>query len=291
MRFVELWSFCAVAQAGSFTRAAQVLGLDKSKVSRDVRTLEERLGTSLLLRTTRSVRLTPEGQALYERARPAFVTIEEALNTTSEGQTTAVGEVRLTTTPELGRMILAPTLSVFRARYPQISLSVTLDATLLDLTREGTDLALRVGRPGGGQWVARKVGQLSSGFYASPAYLERRGVPTRAEQLEEHFGLWPTPPRGHRTFAFGGKITRPAVECSDFEMLRELARAATGIALLPEFVAARDEQSGALVRVLPSLSLGTSPLFLVSRAPRQLTQRVALLRQHLLTEIPRLTGR
>ena len=106
------------------------------------------------------------------------------------------------------------------------------------------------------------------------------------DQLRDHDGLWPTPPRGHQSFTPAGKVTAPVVECADFEMLRELARSAVGVALLPEFVANKDELRGDLVRVLPDVSVGASPLFLVSRPARQLPQRVALLRQHLLAAVP-----
>lgn len=283
----QLWAFCAVAQHGSYTAAAKHLGLDKSKVSRDVRTLEERVATTLLLRNTRNVKLTPEGQALYERASPAFAALQAAVAGAAARQETPMGEVRLTTTAELGRVVLTPVLAAFRARYPQVSLVVSLDAALADFTKDGVDLALRVGRPGSNELTARKLGELRSGFFAAPAYLGRRGLPTAIEHLGAHDGLWPTPPKGRKAFAFGGKATAPVVECDDFEMLRDLARHGAGIALLPEFVAAKDEQAGALVRVLPAVALGGGALFLVSRAPRQLPKRVSVLRQYLLEVVPR----
>lgn len=284
--FQPIWSFCAVAREGGFTRAATWLGVDKSKVSRDVIDLETRLGAKLLLRTTRTVRLTPEGQSLYERAQPAFAALESALTAAAGQQVAARGEVTFATTPELGR-VLAPTLTAFRMRHPHITLKLDLATRLVDLTREATDLALRLGRPGGEQWTARRVAQLSSGFFASPSYLERRGRPTAIEQLADHLGLWPSPAKGQRTFAFSGEISKPAVECSDFEMLRQLALRGAGITLLPDFLTVSDVQSGALERVFPSLSVGASPLYLVSGAPRQLPLRVVLLRQYLLEELPR----
>ncbi len=285
--FDEIWAFCAVAEHGSFTRAASALGLDKSKVSRDLQALEARLATTLLLRNTRSVRLTPEGQALFERARPAFAVIEAAMAGTSGSGATPAGEVRVATTPELGRVVLAPLLGAFRAKYPQITVNVALDVALVDITKEGIDLALRVGRPGGSELTARKLGDLRAGFYASAAYVARRGAPSTLEQLGHHDGLWPTPPRGLGVLASGRNVPAPVVSCNDFETLRELAKLGAGVALLPEFVASRDAQVGALVRVLPSLDMGVGALFLVSRSPRQLPRRVELLRQHLLDFVPR----
>lgn len=287
MDFQPIWSFCAVAREGNFTRAATWLRVDKSKVSRDVTELETRLGAKLLLRTTRTVRLTPEGQSLYERAQPAFAALESALAAAEGQQMAARGEVTFATTPELGR-VLATTLTTFRLRHPHITLKLDLATRLVDLTREGIDLALRLGRPGGEGGTARRVGQLSSGFYAAPSYLARRGRPSTPEQLAEHMGLWPSPAKGQRTFAFSGKVGKAVVECSDFEMLKQLALRGAGITLLPDFLAASDVFGGALERVLPSVSVGASPLFLVSGPPRTLPQRVVLLRQHLLEELPRI---
>lgn len=287
MPLEEIRSFCALGEYGSFTRAAKALGVDKSKVSRDVSALESALGTLLAVRTTRSARLTPEGQALFERSTPALGTLVEALALVGERRTAPAGEIVLTTTPELARVVLAPLLVGFRARYPRIQLRLLLGSALVDLTRERADLALRVGRPGASSGVARKVAELRSGFFAAPSYLERRGTPTRPEHLERHDGLWPSPPRGQKSFAFGGRVSKPVIECGDFEMLRRLALAGAGVALLPEFLAERDVGRGALVRVLETLALGGAPLFLVSQAPRKLPARVALLREFLLAELPR----
>jgi DNA-binding transcriptional LysR family regulator len=287
MQIQELRSFCALAEQGSFTRAAKVLGVDKSKVSRDVSALEDTLGTLLVVRTTRSVRLTPEGQTLFERSAQAFGTLAEALAFTGERRLVPAGEITLATTPELARVVLAPLLVRFRAYHPLIHLRLLLDSALVDLTREQADLALRVGRAGAESHVARKITELRSGFFATAAYLARRGVPTQLEHLTRHEGLWPTPARAQKSFAFGGRVPRPAVECGDFELLLQLTLAGGGISLLPEFLAERHVSSGALVRVLSTITLGNGPLFLVSQAPRKLPARVALLRDFLLAELPR----
>jgi DNA-binding transcriptional LysR family regulator len=126
------------------------------------------------------------------------------------------------------------------------------------------------------------VGELSAGFFASPAYLERRGAPARLEQLALHEGLWPSPPRGQRAFSPGPSAPAPAVQCADFGFLAEVARSGGGVALLPLFLAARDVATGALVRVLPEFALGGAPLYLVSRPLKPLPPRVAVLRAWLL---------
>lgn len=285
-----LRALCAVAEHGTFTRAAVALAVDKSKVSRDVSDLEERVGATLVLRTTRTVRLSSEGQALYERAQPALGVLADAVSLVRERTELPTGEVVVTTTPDLARVVLTPLLVQFRARYPGISLRLLLSSTLVDLARERADLALRVGSPGSSGHVARKLGELHSRFFAAPSYLRRRGVPTRVEHLDQHDGLWPRPPRGQKSFAFAGAMTRPVIESDDFELLRQLALAGGGVAMLPEFLAAGDVATGALQPVLDGLRLGAAPLFLVSQTPAKLSARVVSLRNHLLASLPRALG-
>jgi DNA-binding transcriptional LysR family regulator len=277
-----LRSFQQVAQRGSFTRAAAQLGLDKSKVSRDVRALEASIKAVLLVRSTRSVRLTPEGEALFRRVAPLLAGIEEAVAAVPDQTAIPAGEVVLATTPEIGRELVAPSLVPFRARYPAVRVRVVLATQFVDLLSEGVDLALRVGRPGGGALVARKLTDLTAGFFAAPSYLRRRAAPARTEQLAEHECLWPTPPRGQRSFAPGLAPPPPSIDCADFGLLAEVARSGGGIALLPTFLAARDVAAGALVRLLPDISLMNAPLYLVSRPLRPLPPRVAALRSFLL---------
>jgi DNA-binding transcriptional LysR family regulator len=283
-RLEALRVFRAVAELRSFTAAAQRLSMDKSHVSRTVRGLEVSLGVPLLVRTTRSVRATAEGEALLGRVGPALEEIDRALESTGDASAIPRGLVTVTTTIDLGQAWLAGALVRFRLSFPTIHVRVLLTNDVVDLSRADVDLAIRVGRPGSDHLVARKLGEVTAGFFASPAYLERRGTPTRLEQLTGHEGLWPMPPKGHRAFAPDAEPAPPAVTCADFSLLAEVARAGGGVALLPTMLAARHVAVGALVRVLPTFSAGAAPLFLVSRAARPVPARVAALRNHLLRE-------
>lgn len=269
--------FVAVAQHRSFTRAAVQVGVDKSRVSRVVRELEQRLGLALVARSTRLVALTAEGEALFARVAPHVAGIAEALAAAPDRVAVPSGSVTLTTTPDLGRVLVAPALAGFRQRFPAVSVRVVLGNELVDLMRPGIDLALRVGRPGPGSFLARKVGQLEAGFFAAPAYLERRGVPDSPEALSRHEGLWPEVARGQRSFAPGVAPPAPAVQCSDFGVLAELARLGAGIAVLPTFLARPMVDHGTLVRVLPQVALSRAPLYLVSRPVKPVPPRVRAL--------------
>ena len=280
-----LRAFRAVHEARSFTAAARALGRDKAQVSRAVRALEAALGAPLFVRTTRSVRPTAEGEALYRRALPHLTALDEAVAAVPDRGAAPSGEVSITTTPDLGRVLLAPALPSFRARFPNVRVRVVLGADVVDLARTGVDLALRVGRPGAGSFIARKLADLEAGFFASPEYLERRGAPRAPADLAAHEGLWSAPTPGTRAFAPGGAPPEASVDCADFGFLAAAARAGGGVALLPTFLAARDVASGALVRVLPELRLGGAPLYLVSPPHRPLPPRIAALRAHLLERL------
>lgn len=279
--------FQAVAQARSFTKAGERLGLDKSRVSRVVSALEASLGQALLVRSTRSVTLTPEGEALFQKLSPLLAGLQAALAALPDASEVPSGEVSITTTADLGRALLAPALASFRQRYPAVRVRVVLDERVVELMSQGVDLALRVGHPGAGSFRARKVAALSAGFFASPGYLERRGTPQTLAALAAHDGLWPAVRRGQRSFAPGGPAPVAAVQCDDFSMLATLASLGAGVALLPTFVAARLVASGALVRVLPAVSFSNAPLYLVSRPVKPVPARVRALADWLAQHLAR----
>ena len=282
-----LRTFQAVAEAASFTGAARRLRLDKSRVSRVVSRLEATLGAALFVRTTRAVRLTPEGARLLREVAPHLDGLARALAGAADRTAPLAGEVVVTATPDLGRALLAPALAAFRIRYPGVRVRVLLGHEVLDLAAAGVDLALRAGRPGPGSHLAQRVGVVEAGFFASPGYLARSGEPRTRADLARHEGLWPEPPRGQRSFATaeGAAPPPPAVGCADFGFLAALARAGGGVALLPAHLAAEDLAAGRLVRVLPGERLEAAPLYLVARPERPLAGRVAALRAHLVAAL------
>ena len=270
--------FRAVATSASITSAAERLGLDKGRVSRVVAALEQSLGAPLLARTTRAMRLTPEGAALLERIAGPLDSLKAA--TQLPRSTAFEGQVTLATSPEIARVFLPAALTSFRLRYPRVRLVLRASADLEDLG--DVDLALRVGRKAPAAWVSTRVRELESGFFAAPGYLERRGEPRGPEDLPHHEGLWPTPPRGTRAFSTDGlRPIQPSVSCSDFSVLATLCLASAGVALLPTFLVGAEVAAGLLVRVMPAVTLGGAPLMLISRPPGQLAPRVRELRAHL----------
>lgn len=271
--------FCAVAEQQSFTKAAERLGLDKSSVSRIVRTLEDAVGVELLRRTTRSVRPTPEGLDLLQRLQGPLTELDTVFQTFSPSTADAQGLVTIATTTDLAQTYLLPALAAFRLRHPKVTVRLELSNKLLDLVADGVDLALRVGKPGGEAIVAKKVGVVDLGFFASPGYLERRGIPTDVTQTRFHETLWPAMPKGAR---YASAWAPPSVECADFTLLANAAHLGAGIALLPIALARPAVASGQLIRVLSDVTLGHAPIYVVSRAVKRLPARVHALRTFLL---------
>lgn len=275
----RLQVFQRVAQAGSFVAAARALRLDRARVSRVVAALEADLGVRLFVRTTRKVAMTREGLALHQRITAPLGELERAVAAVPDQRAIPTGEVAVTATMDVGRVLLAPLIPAFRARYPAVTLRLVLADEVVPLT-DDVDLALRVGRPGATSVVARRLRALDAGFFAAPAYLARRGTPHEVRDLAGHDGLWPVS-RGRHAFTPASPPPPPAVACADFGALAELACAGGGVALLPTFVAARHVARGELIRVVPAVTLGGAPLYLVSAPVAHLPARVRAVRDYL----------
>lgn len=182
--------FVHVVDAGSFTAAAQRLGLNKSAVSKQITRLETRLATRLLHRTTRALSLTEAGQLLYDSAAQSIGALEEARLALSNLNTEPRGVLRVTAPVSFGRLCIAPLVPEFLARHPQLKLRLTLLDRMVDLADEGYDLAIRVSSRLADHLVARPIGRVSYLLCASPEYLARHGRPRRPADLARHNCLY-----------------------------------------------------------------------------------------------------
>lgn len=277
-------AFQAVADTRSFTQAAAKLGMDKSHLSRLIRQLEQSLGTPLFTRTTRAVHLTPEGEQLRAEVTSPLGALTATAQRWKDQTTAPTGRVSLGATPDLAHTVLAPLLATFRTRYPAVTVRVVLSYDLTHLESEQLDLALRVGKVAPGAFVTKKLGELRAAFFAAPAYLALCGTPESVADLANHQGLWPDSAPGKKSFSprqSNLSFREPGIACADFEFLLAVARAGGGVALLPTHLAQEDLEQGRLLRVLPEVSLGEAPLYLVSRATRPVPGRIAVLKAHL----------
>src|SRR5260221_7575624 len=185
-RFAAMLVFVKVAETESLSAAARALGLSLSSVSRQLASLEDRLGARLVNRTTRQLVLTDEGRIYCERAKRILGAVEEAEIELSAQARAPSGRLHVSAPTLLGRLQLAPLLPAFLARYPQVAVDLTLIDRDVHLVEEGVDLAIRIGKLDESRLIARKLGHVHLVVCAAPEYLEKRGEPGTPEDLSRH---------------------------------------------------------------------------------------------------------
>jgi DNA-binding transcriptional LysR family regulator len=272
--------FSRVYRAGSFTAAASQLGVPRSTISRAIAALEDRLGDELVHRTTRTMSISQEGKALFDRIAPLLAGLEAALDDLPAGEADEPsGTVRVTSTPDIAATVLAEAAVRYAARFPRTQVDLIVTPAVVDLVRD-CDLALRVAtvRLPDSRLVARKVGAVAFQWFASPTYLARRGTPKVAADVADHAwiglrGVPPKPTARERSQAAGARIL-----CNDVFLVRELVRQGGGIGGMPSFFADDDLRAGTLVRVLPKVTLTRASIYLVHAARRHLPARLTAFR-------------
>jgi len=242
---------------GSYTAAAQRLGLSKAAMSQRIAELERAVGVPLVHRTTRSVRLTEAGQQLADATHGAFDTIAAALAGTRDLAATPRGRLKVTAPVALARQQIVPRLPDFLRACPEIRLELDLSDRLVPLAQEGFDLAIRHTHAPPDTHVAWTLCTTHSVLVASRAYLRRRGTPAAPADLADHdclHYLRPGDPPAWQLVRPGESVTVPVagpLATNNSEALREAALGGLGIALLPDFSAQAALRAGRLVPVLP----------------------------------------
>jgi DNA-binding transcriptional LysR family regulator len=305
-RIETLWShvhwLSVLGMLGSYTAAAQRLGVSKAAMSQRIAELERAAGVALVARTTRSARLTEAGQQLVDATGGAFETIAGAFAGIRDLAATPRGRLRVTAPVALARQVIVPLLPAFLRAHPQVRIELDLSDRLVPLAQEGFDLAIRHTPAPPETHVAWTLCATRSLLVASRAYLRRRGTPGAPAELAQHdcltylrlgeAGAWQLQarlqPQGDSHDAVGGeKITVPVSGCfaaNNSEALREAALAGLGIALLPDFSARDALRAGKLVALLPDWqpvgSFGAQ-LFAIRPFSPQVPRAVQALVQHL----------
>lgn len=261
--WAQVHALTVIATVGSFTRAAERLGLSKAAVSQRIAELERGVGATLVQRTTRSVRLTEAGRQLVEATSGSFAQILRSVGAVRDATGEPRGQLRVTAPVALGRQYIVGALVEFLRAYPEIRVDLDLSDQLVPLAREGFDLAIRhTGAPPENH-IAWRLCASRSMVVASPAYLRRRGTPQHPADLREHDCLaylrsatpaWPFE-RARR--GAGEDVERVevvvggALRANNSEALRDAVLGGLGIGLLPDFSAAAALRSGRLRELLP----------------------------------------
>lgn len=256
----EMEVFVRVVAAGGFSAAARTLDLTPSAVSKLIARLEERLGARLLVRTTRRLSLTDEGEA-YHRA--AIRILQELNDADQEASGGAVrGRLRVSASLPFGTMVVAPAVATFLARHPQIVVDLNLTDDVVDLLAERTDVAIRMGTLPDSSLIARRLGQTRRIICAAPDYLARHGVPERPQDLARHDCLTFNFRHPRTTWPFrcgGDMIEQPvtgSLQLNNGETMRQMALAGVGIARIGQFHVAEAIAAGRLVALLEDCNPG-----------------------------------
>ena len=273
--------FRAVVERDSFSKAAQELNQSAAAISKQVRQLEARLGTVLLVRTTRRMSLSDGGRAYYLECCRLLDEIA-ALEVATRGCAGKVaGRLRVNAPLSFGLTVLSPLLPVFMQRYPDVRLEMTLDDRLRDVVGEGYDVSLRIRAAlADSSLVARRLGEVEQMICAAPDYLARRGTPLRAPDLHGHDclayrladspGIWQLDgPEG------ASSVVLPVRFAADSSLLlADMLVAGMGVGALPSFIAAPLLASGALVRVLPAHGMARRGVYALTPDGRHVPQKV-----------------
>jgi DNA-binding transcriptional LysR family regulator len=284
-------TFLAVVDFGSYTRAAQYLGISKAMASLHIKALEQALASTLLIRTTRQVTLTETGQALYDEFKGIVANIDTAFDNVLHGRDRVSGKLRISSTAEYAETFVLPILPLFTARYPEVRLSYHFNSSLNDLVAEKLDLVIRLGHLADSGFKGRQLADYAIVLVASPALLKDRQV-TQPEELD----AWPWignsnlggPPGWTFSHPRRGEVevkVSPGHESNSATAIRAMALAGLGLAVLPEWMVLDDLGNGRLVRVLPEYRLATQPVHVLfpnsAHLPRKSRVFIDFLAEHL----------
>jgi DNA-binding transcriptional LysR family regulator len=288
-RIRDIHAFVHVAEAKSFTAAAERIGLSRSAVGKSVLRLEDRLGVRLLQRTTRSVSLTGEGAVFLERCIRILADLDEAEMSMLSHSQTPRGRLRLELPVSFGRLHVLPIVNEFMRKWPEISVNISFNDRFVDLIDEGIDLAIRLGGSDDSRLMTRLLAPHRMITCASPDYLRAHGVPKNVEELTRYSCLhfvhggrpvdWRFTIDGHlRTVAVNGRFS-----ATNAEAVRDAALAGYGIARLATFLISDDLRSARLQPILSGYSADGPSVRAVYPSGRHLSPKVRSFIDELLT--------
>ncbi|WP_347901136.1 LysR substrate-binding domain-containing protein [Pseudomonas purpurea] len=274
-------TFRRVVERASFSQAALDLRQSTAAVSKQVRQLEERLGSLLILRTTRRMSLSEAGQAYFKECCHLLDEFDALERATLAGASEPSGNLRVNAPLSFGLKVLSPVLVSFMQRYPQLNVELTLDDRVLDVVSEGFDVSLRIRTSlADSSLIARRLGDIEQIICAAPTYLDSHGTPNCAEDLYQHecltYRLTDHPCAWQLEGPHGQTRLQVPVRFSvdNSLMLSDMLLAGLGIGALPSFIARPLLDSGQLVRVLPEHSMSRRGIYAVYASNRHLSHKV-----------------
>ena len=290
MDWDKLRVFHAVAEAGSFTHAGDTLNLSQSAVSRQISALEEALSVPLFHRHARGLILTEQGEALNRTVREVFAKLAMTEALLAESKEKPAGRLKVTTTHSFGVTWLAPRLRQFLSAHPDVTVSLLLDDTDLDLAMREADVAIRMHPPRQPDLVQRHLGEIRSQIWASPEYAKANGLPETVDDLDKHklilFGdRKPPVPDVNWLGEIGrkdGTARRGALEINSLQAILACIRSGVGIGSVPDYLV---QDTTGLVPVLPDIKKPSIEMYFVYPEELRNSKRVAVFRDFLVNSL------
>ena len=284
-------AFTRVMERRSFVQAARDLGLPRSRVSEAIQQLERQLGTALFARTTRQVNPTAEAEEYHHRVLGILAAVDEAEHLIATN--VPAGPLRIDVHGTFARRFLLPGLPDFLDQNPDIRLHIGEGDRLVDLVGEGVDCVIRIGDPADSGLVGLKLGMLREGTFASPAYLERHGVPTSTDDLAGHRMIGFVSSSTHALLPFEFQVDgevrivsiEPSVTVVASATYACLAQQGLGLIQVPRYRVEHELESGALVEVLTAWPPTPSPVYLLHPSGRQPSPRLRRFMAWTVTEV------
>ena len=266
--FNEIYVFIKVVEATSFTKAAKILNMPNSTVSARISSLEERLGVTLLYRTTRQLNLTPEGKNYYQQAILGFKEILQAEEELKETGSSPQGSLKITAPHLLGNILLPQIITSFTKRYPQIKIELRMSDHEIDLIANGIDLAIRAGKLKDSSLISKRLGIAYFAPFASPQYLKQFGEPKHPKDLSKHQCLQFSS-LGLDKWEFENAKQRASVPLKgniisdDLFLIKTMTLNHSGISLMPTLICEQEVKRGRLIRLLPEWTSLPRPIHFV----------------------------
>lgn len=286
----KLRIFHTAAESGSFTHAAEKLGMSQSAVSRQISALEDDLGLKLFIRHARGLVLTEVGEQLFRTAHRMSWELQQVEAQMSESQDVPTGSLIVTSTVGIGSTWLSSRLDEFLKLYPLIQVELRLNDAELDLAMREADVAIRLHRPNQSEMIQRKLFTVHNHFYASPAYVEEHGMPATPDDLDNHriISFGEPVPSYLGDINYLERVGRPdsnprraVLKVNAIYGMLQACQAGIGIAMLPDYVT---ETSGGMVQLLPEIELPAYEAYFVYPPALKNSKRVGVFRDFLVSK-------
>jgi DNA-binding transcriptional LysR family regulator len=287
MQWQGISEFVNVAETESFTQASKRLAISTAQVSRQVNALEKRLNIKLLYRTTRKVSLTEEGRIFYQHCRGVLDGLDAAQRAVTNLQSKPQGKIKLTAPVTYGEQQILPLINNFMQQYTDIEVTAYLSNQQVDLIDESFDLAIRLGKLSNSSLMAKKLAQRTNFVCASPAYLDKYGIPHSLSELEKHNCLLGTRDYWHFSDAGKEKNIRVAgkLRCNSGFGLVDAALKGLGIVQLPDYYIKEHLINGDLITLLDNYKVPDEGIWAIYPQNRHLSPKIRLLVDYLVAHI------